>query len=146
MKGCGILNGEPILAEIFFRVSFLPQFIKLSKDSGSKHVFDVNPASPFWVEEKEEFTSGSHDILFLEALIHVLEMDEGGNQLGNVLTEVIFSQVAITSSVVKTDVDTCLEEIVLSDYRMEKGLHVDTTVLIPVELEESRGTEEVSKL
>lgn len=42
--------------------------------------------------------------------------------------------------------DSSLEEVVLSDDRVEEGLHVDSTVLISIELQESRGAEEVSKL
>lgn len=42
--------------------------------------------------------------------------------------------------------DSCLEEVVFTDYRVEKGLHVDTTVLISVKFEECRGTEEMSEL
>lgn len=42
--------------------------------------------------------------------------------------------------------DSSLEEVVLSDDRVEEGLHVDSTVLVAVELQESWGAEEVSKL
>ena len=42
--------------------------------------------------------------------------------------------------------DSGLEEVVLSDDGMEEGLHVDSTVLVSVEFEEGRGTEEMSEL
>ena len=39
--------------------------------------------------------------------------------------------------------DPCLEKVVFPDDRVEEGLHVDPAVLIPIELQEGRGAEEV---
>lgn len=73
-------------------------------------------------------------------------MVKGRDQLRNVLFEVFFSEVTVASRVVETDVDSGLEEVVLAHDGVEKGLHVNPTVLVPVKLEESRCAEEVSEL
>ena len=41
--------------------------------------------------------------------------------------------------------DSCLEKIVFPDDRVEEGLHVDSAILIPIELQESGGTKEMSE-
>jgi hypothetical protein len=61
---------------------------------------------------------------------------KGGDKFGDVLLEVVFSEVAVSCRVVKADVDSGLEQVVFAHDRVEEGLHVDTAVLVAVELEE----------
>lgn len=42
--------------------------------------------------------------------------------------------------------DSCLEQVVFTHDRVEERLHVNPTVLISVEFQESRGAEEVTEL
>lgn len=39
--------------------------------------------------------------------------------------------------------NSCLEEIVFSNNRVEKWLHINATILIPIELQKGRSTEEM---
>lgn len=146
MQSSRVLNGEPVLAEILLRITFLPQFVELGEYGGSEHVFDVDPPCAFGVEEEEKLTDSCQDVLFLESLVHALKMHKGGNQFRDVLLEVSLSEVAIAGSVVETDVNTGLEEVVLAHDGVEERLHVDAAVLVAVELEESGCTEEVPEL
>lgn len=47
-------------------------------------------------------------------------MGESGNQLSNVLFQIILSQVAISISIIQTDMNSGLEEIVFPDNGVEK--------------------------
>lgn len=136
VESSGELDGEPILPKILFGVSFLSEFVKFSKDGGSKHVLDVNPPSPFGVKEEEKLPGGCKDVLILEPFVHVLEVHKGRDEFRDVLTEVGLSQVAISRSIVQTYMDSRLEEVVFSDDGVEEGLHVDSAVLVTVELKE----------
>lgn len=73
-------------------------------------------------------------------------MGESGNQLSNVLFQIILSQVAISISIIQTDMNSGLEEIVFPDNGVEKWLHVDTAILISIELQECWGTKEMPEL
>lgn len=64
-------------------------------------------------------------------------MVKGGNQFRDVFLEVVLGEVAVSSRVVKADVNTGLEQIVFTHYGVEEGLHVDTAVLVTVKLQES---------
>lgn len=109
------MDGEPILAQILLGVPFLPEFVEFSKDGRCKHVLDVNSSGSLGVKEEEKFPDCSHDVFIFEVIIHVFEMDKGGDKLAYVLIEVGLSQVAISSSIIQTDMDSGLEQIVLSD-------------------------------
>jgi len=73
-------------------------------------------------------------------------MDEGRYELSYILPKVSLSQIAVAGCVVQTDVNTRLEQVVLADDRVEKWLHIDAAVLIPVKFEKGGCTEEVSEL
>jgi hypothetical protein len=145
VEGGGVLRGEPVLAEVICGVSFLAELVELCEDGGGQHLFDVDPACPFGVEEEEEFADGCSNVVELVGFLHVLEVDEGGDEFGDVLCEVLFGEVAVAGGVVETDVYACLEEVVFPDDGVEEGLHVDASVLIAVEFEEGGGAEEMSE-
>ena len=134
------------MTKIFISVSILSQLIELGQDGRSKHVLDVYSACSFGVQEEEELPDGSEDVLILEVIVHIFEVNEGRDKFWNVLVEVGFGEVAVPSSVIQTDVNSGLEQVVLPDYRMEERLHIDSPVLIPIELQKCWSTEEMSKL
>ena len=43
-------------------------------------------------------------------------MVKGRDQLGNVFFEVVLSEITVSSGVIKADVDTGLEQVILSHY------------------------------
>ena len=47
-------------------------------------------------------------------------MSEGWNQLRNILSKIGLSKVAISTSIVETDVDSGLKEVVLADNGMKE--------------------------
>lgn len=73
-------------------------------------------------------------------------MREGGYQLSDIFFQIIFSQIPVSISVVETDMDSCLEQIIFTDDGVEKWLHIDSAVLVPVEFQKSWCAEEVPKL
>ena len=97
--GC-VLNGKPVLAEIFFWVPFLSEFIELGEDSWGQHVFNVDTTCSFGIKEEEELSDSSHDVFIFEVVIHILEVDEGGDELANVFIEVCFCEIAVSCGIV----------------------------------------------
>ena len=73
-------------------------------------------------------------------------MVKSWNEFRNVLFEIVFGEVTISCSIIQTDMNSGLEKVVLSDDGVEERLHVDSTVLISIEFEESGCTEEMSEL
>lgn len=128
----GVGNRKPVLVDVLL-VSLLPQFVELGQNGGSQHVLDVDPPSSLGVQEEGELLDGPHDVLLFEVLLHVLQVGEGGDEFRNVLLQVAFSQVAVSICVIQTYVDPRLEQVVLPHDRMEKGLHIDSPILITIE-------------
>ena len=64
-------------------------------------------------------------------------MGECGNQFRNIFPQVCLCEIAVSTGVIQTDMNSGLEEIILTYNRMEKRLHIDSPVLIPVEFQES---------
>lgn len=145
IQGGGIRDWEPVLIQLLFRIAFLSQLIQLSQYRWSEHVLDINPARTFGIQEKEELFQSASDIHLLEVLVDALEVVKGGNQFRDVFLEVVLGEVAVSSRVVKADVNTGLEQIVFTHYGVEEGLHVDTAVLVTVKLQESWGAEKVTE-
>ena len=125
------------MAQILLGIPLLPEFVEFSEDGGCEHVLDVNSSGSLGVEEEEELPDGSHDVFIFEVIVHVFEVNKGRDELADVLIEVGLSQIAISSSIVQTDVNSGLEKVVLSDDGVEEGLHVDSAVLISVKFKES---------
>lgn len=128
----GVGNRKPVLVDVLL-LSLLPQFVEFGQNGGSQHVLDVDPPSSLGVQEEGELLDGPHDVLLFEVLLHVLQVGEGGDEFRNVLLQVAFSQVAVSICVIQTYVDPRLEQVVLPHDRMEKGLHIDSPILITIE-------------
>ena len=103
------------MTQILLGIPFLSEFVEFSEDGGCEHVLDINSSSSLGVKEEEEFPDSSHDIFIFEVIVHVFEMNKSGDKLTNVLIEVGLSQIAISSSIVQTDMDSSLEKVVFSD-------------------------------
>lgn len=73
-------------------------------------------------------------------------MRESGNQLENVVLQVLLPQVPIPDRIVKTDLNPSLEQVHLPNDRMEESNDVDSPVLVPIELQKRRRAEEMSAL
>ena len=68
------------MAQILLGVPFLPEFIEFSEDCRCEHVLDVNSSGSLGVEKEEEFPDGGHDIFIFEVIVHVFEVDKGGDK------------------------------------------------------------------
>ena len=103
------------MAQILLGIPFLSEFVEFSEDGRCEHVLDVNSSGSLRVEKEEEFPDGGHDIFIFEVIIHVFEMNKSGDTFTYVLIEVGLSQIAISSSIIQTYMDSSLEKVVLSD-------------------------------
>lgn len=124
----------------------MPEFIKLSEYGRSQHVFDVDSSGPFGIQKEKELLKCTDNVGVFEFLVYTFQVVEGRDQLGHIFLQVLLGEVPVPCSIVQTDVDPRLEEVVLPHDRVEEGLHVDPAILVPVELEERRGTEEMPEL
>jgi hypothetical protein len=98
----------------------LPQLIELGKDRRSEHIFYVNSATTFGIQEKEKFANRRHYVFVLEALVHILQMDKSWDEFGDILLEVSLRQIAIPSCIIQTYMNTSLEQVVLPNNGVEK--------------------------
>lgn len=115
----------------------MPELIKFSKDGRCEHIFYIDPSGPLRVQEECELLDRPNDVLLFEVLLDVFKMREGRDQLRDIFFKVAFSQVAISICVVQADVDSCLEEVVLADNRVEERLHVNSAIFVSIEFQES---------
>ena len=103
------------MTQILLGIPFLSEFVEFSEDGRCEHVLDVNSSGSLGVKEEEEFPDGSHDIFIFEVIIHVFEVNKSRDKLTYVLIEIGLSQIAISSSIIQTYMDSGLEKIVFSD-------------------------------
>lgn len=67
-------------------------------------------------------------------------------KFSDVFLQIFFSQVPISCSVIKTDVNSCLKQVILPNNGMEKRLHINTAILISIEFQKCRCAKEMPKL
>jgi hypothetical protein len=116
IQSCGIGHREPVLIELLFGVPLLPQFIQLCQNGRRQHILNVDSTRALGVQEEKELLQRTGDIHLFKVLVDALEMVKGRDQLGNVFFEVVLSEITVSSGVIKADVDTGLEQVILSHY------------------------------
>ena len=137
------LHREPILNCVFHVPSLLSQLIQLSKYRTCKHILDQYFSSTFWVKEEKELSYSCDDVKWVKVFLQILKLWESGHQLKYVVFQIFLFQIAITCTIVQTDLNSGLEQIYFSYHVMEEWYNFDSAILVTFEFEESWWCEEL---
>jgi len=84
-----------------------------------------------WVKEEEEFSDWSDHVERVKWLSEIFKLGESWHQLKNVVLKIFLFKVAEAITVVKTDLDSGLEQIDLTHHIVEEGHNFNTAELVP---------------